>query len=165
MSSSSLLRVACVAAALSLAACKQPEGAVPRAEGETPNRIHDITRDLMATAGGDRQAAADLGDDMGAFVDSMPANEAVRDMSAKVAEAIAGKKVTEEAATQLARQMWTAAAAREFNPDQVEALQNEMKTTLTSVGATEPAITAATTEIEELQKVVTTRQKRWYEIF
>lgn len=165
MSSSTLLRSVCLVAALSLGACSQPEGPAPRAEGEVPNRIGDITRDLLSVAGGDAQAPSDLADDVVVFVDGVPATDAARDLADKVARAIAGKQVSEDAATQLARQMWTAAAAREFNPEQVEALQEEMKTTLASVGASEPAISAAATEIGELQAVVTTRQKRWYEIF
>jgi hypothetical protein len=58
-----------------------------------------------------------------------------------------------------------AAAAREMSERQVESLQNDMQALLISIGATESSAQAVAAQIAEVQKAVTSRQRRWYEVF
>jgi hypothetical protein len=149
------------------AGCRQPDGAMPPETGEVPNRLVDIGRDLQSAASGDSQAGADLGDDLAVFV-GQPGEKGdaeTRELSRRVAAAIAGKPLPGDASERLARQLWHAVAASDLSARQVEKLQEDLKETMTGLGVAEPQAQAVVTQVAEVQKAVTDRTARWYELF
>jgi hypothetical protein len=153
-----------LAALMTAAACRQADGELPAREGEVPNRLADIRKDLLAIASGDRGAASDLGDDLSVFAES-PGNAAARALAQRVADAVATSRLSEESAGQLADQLWIAVAGRQLSERQVQALQEDVRELLTSAGADEQHIDAAVRQIAEVQQSVTARSRRWYERF
>ena len=65
----------------------------------------------------------------------------------------------------LLRQVWTAVAARELSERQIATLQADVKTTLTGLNVPEPSAQAIASQIVVVQKAVTDRERRWYEVF
>jgi hypothetical protein len=166
MTSRPLLFVLLLVIGLGASACRQPEGPMPIAQGEVPNRIHDIGRDLQSVAGGETQARQDLTEDVVVFVESYAdARPALEELSKKTADVVVGKTLNEQAAQQLAHQIWTSAAARELSQKQVETLQNDTQALLVSIGVTEEHAQGVAAQIGEVQKLVTNRPRRWYEFF
>ncbi len=155
-----------VAFAISLAACRQADGPLPVAEGETPNRLGDISRDLASVARGDTQARQDLADDLRVFADQgEEGGRALDDLAMRTAEVISGKDLSDQDAQRLAHHLWLAAAGRELSERQVDSLQNDMQALLVSIGVPEDAATDVATQVESVQQAVTDRQRRWYEFF
>lgn len=151
---------------LGLTGCRQADGPLPVAAGDRPNQITDISRDLLSVSRGDAQAGTDLADDLRVFIDTVPAavppsNELARRTSA----AVAGKPLTEQNAQRLAHQLWSVGASRELSDRQVESMQNDLQALLVSMGAAEANAQAVAAQAGELQKVVSIRQRRWYEVF
>ena len=151
---------------IAAAGCRQADGPLPVAEGDRPNQIGDLGRDLTSIARGEVQARADLADDLRVFLDVFPAAvPASAELARRTSEVVAGRAVTEQNVQRLAHQLWMAAAARELSERQVESLQNDMQALLVSIGATESSAQAVAAQIAEVQKAVTSRQRRWYEVF
>ena len=140
---------------------------MPVETGEVPNRLVDISRDLQSAASGDSQAAQDLGDDLAVFVGApgVKGEAETRELSRRVTTAIAGKPLSGEASERLARQLWQVVAAGDLSARQVEKLQEDLKGTMTGLGVAEEPAQSVVTQVEEVQKNVTDRAKRWYELF
>lgn len=155
----------CLVAALVAGGCRQPEGPLPKAEGDVPNRVGDLGRDLQSIAGGDSQAPKDLRDDLIVFVDRADRVPPVEELTRRTSDAIVGKKLPDQNAQQLAQQLWTTVAARQLSSKQVESLQKDMQATLTSVGVAEDRAQNVAAQVAEVQKVVSERKRRWYEFF
>ena len=156
----------CLAAALLLTGCRQGEGTLPRADGEVPNRIGDLGRDLMSIAGGEVQARQDLADDLTVFVDTEAAAvPLVTDLSQRTGEALSGKTLTEQNSQKLAQQLWVAVAARDLSEKQVETLKNDYQATLIACGVPQDRAQGIAGQIEAVQKTVGDRKRRWYELF
>lgn len=161
-----ILRGACLAAALLVGGCRQGEGTMPRAEGDVPNRIGDLSRDLMTIAGGDVQARQDLADDLRVFLDRKPdAVPLVTDLSQRTGEVLAGKTLTDQNSQKLAQQLWVAVAGRQLSEKQVETLKNDYQATLVAVGVPQDRAQGVAAGIDAVQKAVGERQRRWYELF
>ena len=159
-------RVIVVILPLLLAGCRQADGPMPEATGEVPNRLADITRDLQAVARGDAQARQDLADDVTVFVDADgEPRMAVNELSRRTAEVVTGSRLSEQSAERLARQLWTAAAGRELSQRQVETLQGEMHALLVEIGVPEDRAENTATQVGEVQRLLTDRPKRWYQLF
>jgi hypothetical protein len=155
----------CLAAAL-VTGCRQGEGTMPRAEGDVPNRIGDLSRDLMSIAGGEVQARQDLADDLRVFVDSEAAAiPIVNDLSQRTGEALSGKKLTEQNSQKLAQQLWVAVAGRELSEKQVATLKNDYQATLIASGVPQDRAQGIASQVEAVQKTVGDRKRRWYELF
>jgi hypothetical protein len=155
-----------LAAAISLAGCRQADGPMPVADGDVPNRLGDISRDLQSVAGGDAQARQDLADDLIVFAESRAGvRPAIEELARQTSEVVAGKTLDEQTAQRLAHQLWTAAVAREFSQRQVETLQNDTQALLVSIGVAEEQAQTVATRVGELQRVVSGRPRRWYEVF
>ncbi|HXH23637.1 MAG TPA: hypothetical protein VNI78_00220 [Vicinamibacterales bacterium] len=152
-----------LATALPLAGCRQADGPLPPEDGETPNRLADIARDLQNVAAG--QSDKELADDLVVFVEPPSAEPAVRELSRRVSQALGGRNVTPEAASELARQLWLAVGARELSPRQVAVLQEDVQKSLAGLGVSEERAQPVVEQIAEVQRLVTRRQKRWYELF
>jgi hypothetical protein len=161
-----ILRGLCLAAALLAAGCRQGEGTMPRAEGDVPNRIGDLSRDLMSMAGGQAQARQDLAEDLRVFLDRKPdAVPIVNDLSQRTGDALSGKTLTDQNSQKLAQQLWVAVSARDLSEKQVETLKNDYQATLTAVGVPQQGAQQAAAQIEAVQKAVGERNRRWYELF
>ena len=139
---------------------------MPEANGEVPNRLSDITRDLQSVARGDMQARQDLADDVTVFVDAgKEPRQAVNELSRRTAEVVDGSRLSDQTAQRLAHQLWTAAAARELSQRQVQALQGDMHALLVEIGVPEERAENVATQVGEVQRLVTNRPKRWYQVF
>jgi len=155
----------CLAAALCAGGCRQAEGPLPKAEGDVPNRLGDLGRDLQNVAGGDKQAPQDLRDDLIVFVDKRERAQPVEELSRRTSEAIAGRKLSDQHAQQLAQQLWTTVAARELSDRQVQNLQKDVQATLTAVGVPDDRAKLVVAQVNDVQKAVSDRRRRWYEWF
>jgi hypothetical protein len=156
----------CLAGTLFAGGCRQPDGPLPKAEGDVPNRVGDLGRDLQSIAGGDTQAPQDLRDDLVVFVDNKRERvPAVEELSRRTSEAIAGKKLADQQAQQLAQQLWTAVAARQMSDKQVQSLQKDVQATLTAVGVADDRTQRVIAQVNDVQKAVSERKRRWYEWF
>jgi hypothetical protein len=138
---------------------------MPRAEGEIPNRLGDLSRDLQAIAGGDQQARQDFVDDLKVFTRAQSASTAVEPFGRRVADAVADAKLNEQAAQQLAHTTWTVVAATELSERQIDALQTELKTNLVTAGVPAERAETVAADVSVVQKTITTRPRRWYEVF
>ena len=150
---------------LGVAACRQADGPMPAAEGEVPNRLVDISRDLMSVSRGDTQAQQDLAEDLRVFVDRKEAIPAANELARRTSDVVAGKTLDDQNAERLAHHLWTAAAARDMSQRQVESLQNDLHALLVSVGVPEDNALNVASQAGEVQKLVTTRARRWYEFY
>ena len=151
--------------ALAGAGCRQSDGPMPKEMTDTANRVDDLSRDLLAVAGGEATAVKDFTDDLQAFAESPKAVAAATKLGEQIAASVKGKKLTPETAHALARSSWIAVAAREYSHRQVEQLQKDFETQLTSVGAPQPQVQAVTASVAETQAAITARSRRWYEVF
>ena len=154
-----------VIASLAIAGCRQADGPMPSPEGEVPNRLVDISRDLMSVSRGDTQARQDLAEDLRVFVGRQEAVPAADELARRTSEVVDGKTLNDQNAERLAHHLWTAAAAREMSQRQVESLQNDLHALLVSVGVPEDNALNVASQAGEVQKLVTTRGRRWYEFF
>jgi hypothetical protein len=149
-----------------MAACRQPDGPMPAAEGDVPNQLGDLSRDLMTLTSSNLQARQDFLDDLKVFGDGRPAaEEAAVNFGTKVASAVEGRSLTEEVAQQLARTCWLVIDATELSERQTEGLQEALRDNLVSAGVPEPQVAEVTAEAAVAQAAVSTRPRRWYEMF
>jgi hypothetical protein len=154
-----------LAAAVSVGACRQADGPIPTPNESTQNEIGDISRDLQAVAARDSQAPLDLAHDLRKYSDRSSVQPAIDELSSRTARVIAGSKLTAQTADRLAHNLWIAVAARKMSQRQVEALQNDLHALLVSAGVAEERAEPVAAQVEEVQRLVTTRPKRWYEFF
>lgn len=159
-------RALLVVLALVAAGCRQPDGPMPTPNQNVQDDLVDIGRDLIyIAAGSDPAAPQDLSADLRKYVTRDEAMPVVEELSRRMADAVANTKLPEQTAQRLAHTLWLAIAARDISERQVEALQNDTQSMLISVGvADEPAAQVAA-QLGEVQRVVTDRQRRWYEWF
>jgi hypothetical protein len=148
-----------------LTGCRQGDGPPPPSMADTSNRIGDIGRDLLSCSAGDASAKQDLGDDVKAFADSRNGEAAAQGLTDALADALRGRKLSDEQAQQLAHSSWMAVAGRQFSERQVSRLQDDFRTQLSAVGASQPAIQAVTEQVAATQQALGTRRRRWYELF
>jgi hypothetical protein len=130
-----------------------------------PNRLDDLGRDLASVVGGDKQAPQDLADDLAVFVSGPEPEKASRELARQTALVVAGSKLNEQGVKALANHLWVAVAAKELNEKQVEKLQTDLKGTLMTAGVSDQNAEGVSSQVKEVQKVVTTRSRRWYEFF
>jgi len=77
---------------------------------------------------------------------------------------VASSKLTEQSAQQLARTSWTLVGATEMSERQIRALQAELRSQLASVGIPQDRVDAVVAEVPTVQRAVSTRPRRWYEV-
>lgn len=138
---------------------------MPQATGDVPNRLGDLSRDLLSVAGGEQQARQDFVDDLKVFARSPATAAAVEPFSQHFAEAVSGTKLTEQGAQQLAHSAWTVVAATELSSRQIDALEAEVKTNLVSAGVAADRATSVAADAKAVQQAISTRPRRWYELF
>lgn len=160
-----LFAVVCAASLLG-AGCRQPDGPLPVDNTEEEERRHDVSRDLQNIAGGDANGPQEFADDVqvwgtGDEGDWAPGDELAR----RVTAALKGKTVPDEAAAQLARFFWIAAAGRQLSERQVERLKEDVTAALVKLGAEQAAAQAVAAQVGEMQKAVTVKERSWYQVF
>lgn len=160
--------VFCLAAACIAAGCRMADGPLPMPSGEDANRLDDLRRDLGDVVAGNAEGRKNFADDLMVFADldkSPDAVVAINDLASQISDAATAAQIKEPAAPPLLRQVWTAVAARDLSEKQVTQLQADIKTTLAGLGVAEPSAQGIVNQIGTVQKAVTDRQRRWYEVF
>jgi hypothetical protein len=139
---------------------------IPTLDADRANRVGDLANDLLAVARGEEVARKDLADDLAAETDTSAAQpqEAARKFGRQLAEAVASVTLIEQSAQQLALTSWTLVAATELSDRQIRALQAELRSQLSSVGVPPDRADAVVAEVPAVQRAVTTRPRRWYEV-
>jgi len=150
-------------AAVGVSACKQGDGALPAKSGDVPNRLGDLKRDLEAVIGGDQRAIDDFADDLRVFTEEPDGQMMTNAMATTVGSMLVSRRVNDEAQTKIVSLLWTAVAARELSERQVDALKDDVRNTLLSVGVTQPDANLAAGRVGDVQKAVTVRTRRWFE--
>jgi len=147
---------------LTLAACKQPEGAMPVPTGEQPNKLEDISRDLQNLASRDANAPMELSDDLASMDPVRRPAESITELSRRLATALGGTTLSDDDAKRVANQLFVVLAAQELSGSQIDQLGTELQTTLTGIGADAQAAAAVSTTAKELASTLTRNRKRWY---
>ena len=158
----------CVALALSATGCRMADGPMPMPGKEDLNRLDDLRRDLGDVVAGHAEAKKDFADDLQVFVNAEKkpdAPAAINELARLIGDAATAAQLKEAAAPPLLKQVWVALAARQLSEKQVTTLQADVKTTLTGLGVPEPPAQAVSNQIGTVQKAVTERSRRWYEVF
>lgn len=144
------------------------DGPLPMPTSEDLNRLDDLRRDVGNVVGGHAEAKQDFADDLMVFVKpgtKPEAPAAIAELSRLITDGAAASQVKEASLPPFLRQVWMALAARELSEKQVATLQADVKTTLTGIGFAEPAAQGISNQIGTVQKALTDRQRRWYEVF
>ena len=161
-----LRRALCVvvlSAACAAAACRQPDGAWPGQTGEIPNRLHDLQRDLESVASGEADGPKDLADDLAVFANDPEGITAARSLAGGISIVIVKRSLNEEALKQLSTGLWKTVASYELSERQVDALKDDMRGVLISIGVSQRDANAVADRVGQTQKAVTLRSRRWYE--
>jgi hypothetical protein len=152
---------------LVLVGCRQADGPLPLATEEASNRVTDISRDLLAVAAGSESAVADLVDDLivFAFDENDETVTASTGLARSLVEALQGTQLSEEQSAQLAYNVWLVMVATEFSQNQMIQIRDELLADLLAVGAIMENTEAVAVQVNEVQQHVSTRSRRWYEVF
>jgi hypothetical protein len=153
-------------AVMMLGGCRQPDGAIPAPDATVQEELADVTRDLQYIAEArDPEAPKNLADDLRKYAQRPAALPAVDELSRRTAGAVAGTQLTEQAAQRLTHNLWLSVAARDISERQVESLQNDTHSLLVSIGVADDRAQEVATQVGEVQRAVTARPRRWYELF
>lgn len=141
---------------------------MPTPTSEDLNRLDDLRRDVGNVVGGNQEGRKDFADDLLVFVTPGARPEApaaINELARLIADAAVAAQLKEEALPPLLKQVWVAVAARELSEKQVATLQADVRTTLAGLGVPEPSQQAISSQIVVVQKAVSDRTRRWYEVF
>ena len=94
--------------------------------------------------------------------DSVPA---VRELVNRVAAGLKGLDVDDAGRERVVRQLWLVVAGRQLSDKQIERVQEDLHSAMLSVKATEQHAQAVASQAVEVQRRVTDRSRRWYELF
>jgi hypothetical protein len=155
--------------ALLVGSCRMADGPVPDPkEGETANRIGDMSRDLGNVAAGHAQARQDFLDGLMQFVDvgdKPDAVEPVKELGNQLMSAFAASKAPDRAIVPLLEQVVIGLAATSLSEKQVEQVRDGVRKAATDLGVDDVKARALAAQIEIVQHAVTDRHRRWYELF
>jgi hypothetical protein len=152
----------CAVLLLTLAGCRQPEGALPAPEGEQTNRIDDISRDLQNIANNDGNAPAELLDDLTYLQSAPPPPAQLKALADALAGALRGADLSDEDAKRLAMLIFQMVAASELNQAQIAQIGSDLRAALVKAGATPEAADRVSAAGSALAGEVTENKKRWY---
>ena len=158
--------VVLLAAAISLPACRQADGPIPTPSQTVQEELHDVGRDLQNVASGrDPEAPKDLADDLRKYAKRKTSQPAIDELSRRTASVLPGKNLPDQAAQQLAHDLWLSMMAREASEKQIEGLQNDVQSLLMSLGVAEDGAKQVAAQVGQVQSAETDRPRRWYELF
>jgi hypothetical protein len=153
-------------ASVGAAGCRQADGAMPTPAGDDPNRIEDMTRGLQGLPASDEEAIEGLAGDLLVWTDQVDgAVTPTRDLARKVVDAVRGHTLNEESSRRLAQALWMTTSARDLSDRQIEDVERQMRMVLDAIGAPPDRAQAAAEQAAALQRIVTDRERRWYEVF
>jgi uncharacterized protein with von Willebrand factor type A (vWA) domain len=144
------------------------DGPMPTPGSEDLNRLEDLRRDLGNVVAGHAEAKQDFLDDLMVFhkPGTKPeAPRAIAELARLIGDAAAAAQLKEASLPPLLKQVWVAVVARELSEKQVATLQADVRTTLAGLGVPEASQQAISGQIVLVQKAVTDRDRRWYEVF
>lgn len=156
---------AALLAALLVAGCRQPDGAIPVPTGEQPNKIEDIARDLQNLAGGDAGARRELLEDLDNLDEHPRPEPPLRDLADVLAAALAGLELDEARARRLADQLFVAATARALSPRQIDQLASDVRGAMLAAGADDRAAERVSVAVRALSEARTENRRRWFHVF
>src|SRR5262245_29384240 len=140
--------------ALSVGACRQGDGELPAKTADVPNRINDLKRDLESVVAGDTQAVQDLADDLIVFTEEPGGITATRALTTTVSPLLVKRQMNDEAMTHMATLLWTTVAARQLSERQVDALKDDMRGLLSSLGVSQLDANLAAGRVGDVQQAV-----------
>lgn len=152
-----------VISAACVAGCRQPDGELPVQNGEVPNRLHDLERDLESVAAGEPDGPKDLADDLAVFAEGTEGVNAARTLAGSTSVVLVKRMLNEEALKQLTTVLWKTVASRDLSERQVDGLKDDMRGTLISIGVSQADSNTVADRVGQAQKAVTRRTRRWYE--
>lgn len=162
------LSAACVSALL-LTSCKMADGPLPNPkEGETANRIGDMSRDLASIAAGEAESLKDFNDGLMTFVNAGDKPDAVAPVQELGKQLIAGftaAKATDRAVIPLLEQVVIGLEGTALSENQVQQVKEGVQKAATDLGVDDVRARALGAQIEIVQHAVTDRHRRWYEVF
>ena len=154
-----------LALSLVVCGCRQADGPTPTPTREQSNEIGDITRDLINVANKDPQAPEELRTDIAKYGSNDEAVQQMNGLAQEVSQALAGARLDEQAAHNLANTLWVGLTARDLSERQVETLGRDVKTALASTGVPEDRAQSIANRLSAVQKTVTANPRRWYQVF
>ena len=162
------LFVVCLCAVL-VSSCRQADGPFPDPkQGETANRIADMSRDLGNVAAGHPEAPTDFMDGLMALVDVDDKPDAaapVKELGNQLMAAYTASKASERAVVPLLEQVVIGLEATSLSEKQVEVVKEGVQKAATDLGVDDVRARALGAQIVIVQHAVTDRHRRWYELF
>jgi hypothetical protein len=145
------------------------DGPMPDAkQGDVPNRVSDLARDLGNVVAGHAEARQDFIDDLMVFVDTGERPEAIEPIKAlgmQVMDAVAETKASEAAVVPLLEKLYVGITAQELSESQAKALGVDVQAAATQLGVADVKARALAAQVAIVQQAVTERHRRWYEVF
>jgi hypothetical protein len=146
--------------------CRQADGPIPAPTQTHQEELVDVARDLQNVATGrDPNGATDLANDLRKYTERAAAKPVIDELSGRTAKAVAGRELPDQDAQRLAHNLWVSVYARDLSERQIEALQNDVQTHLVALGVGEDSAQQVAAQVGEVQRSVTRRPRRWYELF
>jgi hypothetical protein len=145
--------------------CRQADGPMPTPNREQANEIGDIARDLINVANKDPQAPDELRGDIAKYGSNDAAVQQMSDLAREVSQALAGARLDDQSAQNLATTLWVGLTARELSERQVETLGRDVKAALASTGVPEDRAQSIADRLNAVQKTITANPRRWYQVF
>jgi len=158
-----ILNVLALISAIVLAGCRQSDGEMPLRTAEVEQRLEDLGRDIDNVAGGNPDGPVELTDDLVVFTEDPDAISAVRALSNVVCPLLVKRSLDADTRSRLATLLWTTVAARELSERQIDRLKDDMRDLLMSIGVAHADANLAAGWVDNVQKAVTLRSRRWYE--
>jgi hypothetical protein len=97
------------------------------------------------------------------FTEEPEGQAAAKAMAMTLCSMLVNRSLNDEAQTRIIDLMWKAVASTELSERQVDALKDDVRNTLLSIGVTQPDANLAAGRVADVQKAVTLRERRWYE--
>ena len=163
--STALRSLLVLALAVGAASCRQADGPIPAPSADQSNEIGDIARDMVNVVNKDPQAAEDLRSDLVKYAANDEAGRQIDALAKEISDALAGARLTDDTAQSLARVVWVGLNGKELSERQAETLGREVKTVLSTTGVTEQRAQAIADRLGAVQRAVTEKPRRWYQVF
>ncbi len=151
--------------AVSLAACRQPDGPTPTPTEDAKDEIGEMARDMINVINREPEAEAELTSDVSKYASDVEAVDASRELARRLMEVLPTARLDEGAAQRLAHTLWMGVTATEMSERQVGAMQDDVREILRGAGVEEPRADAVAQQLGVVQQRITNNPKRWYQVF